>query len=65
MNAPFRSGVFNDPKNDDPVFSSQHDAELYCQAKGRAEPQTPYAVWDQEDNEVFLYFNYQSFVPAR
>ena len=59
----FRAGIFNNPQTDDPEFDSQALAENYCEEKGRADCRTPYAVWDENDNTVFLYFDYEAFVP--
>lgn len=59
----FRAGIFNNPKNDDPEFKHQHQAELWCQEKGKESEKTPYAVWNKDDRTVYLFFDYEEFEP--
>ena len=60
----FRAGEFNNPKNDDPKFEHQHQAELWCEQQSKAH-QGAYAVWNRMDETLFLFYEYEAFVPRR
>lgn len=59
----FRAGIFNNPKTDDPEFKHQHQAEKWCKEQHEVCDKTPYAVWNESDSTVYLFFDYEEFEP--
>ena len=59
----YRAGIFDNPKNDDPEFKHQHQAEEWCRNKAKIDDKGAYAVWDRLDNTVYLWFEYEEFEP--
>lgn len=59
----FRAGIFNQPKDDDPEFKHQNQAELWCKEQGKKDSCEAYAVWDKWDATVYLYLDFEEFEP--
>lgn len=59
----FRAGEYRDPKTNDPEFTTEAEARTYCERLGKQDDTTAYAVWDDTDEVIYLYFDYQGFVP--
>ena len=58
----FRAGEFSNPKNDDPEFKHQHQAEQWCITQSK-EKNGAYAVWGENDKTLFLFYDYEAFEP--
>lgn len=57
----YRAGRFDMPAQDDPEFEHQHQAEEYARKKSNDERGAAYAVWDERDNTLVLFFEYEVF----